>query len=87
MKRVLDSDIYQRSQPLRLAFREGQAHMIDQIKELAVLMLSQSVYHPFVDNGDFEAGQHAAISAIIDSCSAIEETIKHSDLEDNNFDA
>lgn len=87
MNRILDEQLFEQSHPLRLAYREGKLDMCDEIKELAFTLLAKTRVNPFKEQNDFERGQLAALTAIIESCNSIEQAVETKDTVDISYDA
>jgi hypothetical protein len=87
MSKIIDAEVYQRSHPLRIAFLDGKLSMCDEIKELANIILARANISPFKPTTDFEEGQIAALTAIIEACATFEAGAEKQDTHDTSFDA
>lgn len=87
MNKVLDAEVYKCSHTHRMAYIEGKLDMCEEIKELAHIILARNQVSPFKPTTDFEEGQVAALSAIIESIMALEETTETQESKDVLYDA
>lgn len=89
MIKVFDHEAYKKSYSHRLAYAEGKLDLCEQIVELAHIILANNKVSLFKPNSEFEEGQVAALSAILDSIASIQESTTAQSLDDQtiSFDA
>lgn len=83
--KVLDRDAYKHSYSHRLAYVEGKLDLCDEIIQIAHVLLANNKISPFKTNNEFEEGQLAALSAILESVNHIQESVKVKELRKGNF--
>lgn len=80
IEKIFDTEAFRRSHSHRIAYIEGKLDMCEEIRELASILMARNQLSPFKVATDFEDGQIAAFSAILESLAAIEQA-----SEDKSF--
>lgn len=72
MDKIFDQETYKNSFSHRIAYVEGKLDLCDEIIQIAHLILANNRISPFKPTSDFEEGQVAAMSAILESIATIQ---------------
>jgi hypothetical protein len=85
--RLIDTETYERSQPLRMAYLDGKLDLCEQIRELVQIIIARNNVSPHKPTSDYEEGQVAALSAIVEALQAIEQGADKQTYTDTAYDA
>ena len=89
MEKIFDHEAYKNSYSHRIAYVEGKLDLCEELIQLTHIILANTKISPFKPTTDFEEGQMAAFSAILENLAVIQRSAQTQGIDESSviFDA